>query len=234
MLPPTNLALYQGLLYQLDRFGAPTFEVPEFNYWWNFATRKFVNKTLEVFDLTQKVSDALRVLTTPGEEILNAVDTDTDVRKIDLPEEYFRLLNCILTIRFKEARECFSKGDKTQHKGTRMTSDLESFALNNTYHKPQWDRPYYKVVGSELLLMIDTADFADNGIVIEKINFDYIKGPNVVKLYPTFDANDEAPEEKCEFPEEITDEITKICLKLIVERQGDVQRLQSNTSLDMN
>lgn len=233
MEAPTNLALYQGLLYQLDRFGAPTFEVPEFNYWWNFATRKFVNKTLEVFDLTQKVSDALRILTTPGEEILNPDDT-TDVRQVDLPDDYYRLLNCMFTLRFKEDRECFAKGAKTQYPGTRMTADLEGFALKNTYHKPQYDRPYYQAIGNELMLTIDTPDFLDTGVVIEKINFDYIKGPNVVKLYPTFDANDEAPEEKCDFPEEITDEITKICLKLIIERQGDAQRLQTNTSLDIN
>lgn len=231
MLPPSNLALYQGLHYQLDRFGAPTFEVAEFNYWWNFGTRKFVNKTLEVFDLTQKVSDALRILTTPGEEVLNVDDT-TDVRQVALPEDYYRLLNCIFTIRFKEARECFAIGDKTQYPGLRMTADLEGFALKNTYHKPQYDRPYYQAIGSDLKLSVDTPDFPDTGVVIEKINFDYIKGPNVVKLESDFTTTED--ENKCEFPEEITDEITKICLKLILERQGDAQRLQTNTSLDIN
>lgn len=233
MKAPTNLKLYQGLLYQLDRFGAPTFEVPEFNYWWNFATRKFINKTLDVFDLTQKVSDALRVLIEPGEEVLNP-DDSTDVRKFTLKENYYRLLNCVFKIRFKEARDCFKKADTVLYAAKRMTADLASFALKNTYHKPQYNRPYYQVVGSDLVLTIDTGDFPDTGVVIEKVNYNYIKAPNVIKLFPSFNPNDESAEEKCNFPEEITDEITKLCLKLILERQGDVSRLQTNTSLDIN
>jgi len=230
---PTNLALYQGLLYQLDRFGAPTFEVAEFNYWWNFSTRKFLNKTLEVFDLTQKVSDALRVLVEPGEEILNE-DDETDVRTQVLPDDYYRLLNCIVTIKFKESRECFVKDDTAAYPAQRLNADLEGFILKNTYHKPQWDRPYYQTVGDQLVLTIDTPDFQETGVYIEKINFDYIKAPNVVKLYASFDPDDEEDSEKCEFPEEITDDITKVCLKLLLERQGDAQRLQTNTSLDIN
>ena len=233
MAVPTNLDLYQGLLYQLDRYGAPTFEVPEFNYWWNFGTRKFISKTLEVFDLTQKVTDALRALVRNGYVLINETD-ETSFKKCDLPENYNRLLNCFVTIRFKEDRECYSEGDTLKVKASRLTADLAAYILDNTYHKPRYDRPYYHVIGNELHLFIDTENTVDEGVVIESVDFQYIGQPNRVKLRTDFDTSQEADEDKCEFDETVTDEITKVTLKLILERQGDAQRLQTNTSLDVN
>lgn len=229
----TELTLYQDLLRRLDRTGAPSFEVAEFNYWYNLATRKYVNKQLEVYDLSQKISDSLRILIQDPNftDTLNVDDT-TDQRDTDLPEDYYRLLGVIVTFRYKNDTDCNKKGDTFTVTAKRMTSDLRGFARENEYHRPSISpdtRVYYQVKASKLFIEFDTPEKPETDVVIASVEMEYARQPTVINLKADFSDPVDS-----EFPPEINDLITRGCMRLLQDNVGDTNKLQSNIATDNN
>ena len=227
------LKLYQDLLYQLDRYGSPSFEVDDFNYWWNYSIRKYVNRALEVYDLTQKVSDGLApLISLPQTVSLNATDL-TSVKEFALPVDYYRILGCFVIFRITTNYQQYRKPDKHKKKAFRMTADLRGYAEDNTYHMPRFDKPYYQRRGDSIYIEYETMTYPVSFAVIESVVYEYIKAPVVLTLNSNFTWVG-SPAGLSQFPVEIDDEIMGICVKTILENIGDVQRLQSNIALSRN
>lgn len=236
------LDLYQGMLYQLDRYGAPSYEVADFNYWWSFATRKYIEKTLEVFDLTQKVTDGLRALVSNETLEYNVDDDDSEtpetfVKFKVLPADYQRLLGVMVNFRVVTAFGCYKVNDIIKKPAHRYNADMAGFIEENTYHRPTIDRPYHQVKGDNLHIFYDTVAYPNSSVTIDTVDIEYIGQPISMVLPATFTAPDPMPTPNTwisQFSQDVNDSITKICVRLILENIENAQRLQTNMALDRN
>ena len=65
------------------------------------------------------------------------------VYEVNLPDDYFHLLNCIVEYDVTKNYKCYKTGSKWQQGAFRLTSDASSQIINNFYMRPSYKRPYY-------------------------------------------------------------------------------------------
>ena len=217
----------------------------DYNYFINKAVQQYMNTVYNRFDINQQSNDDLRVLTTT--KAYNVVNDN----RVELPEDYVHLLNCIVTIAPTSIGGCRnSQAFETAAK--RITSDRYAGILNNYYLKPTPKRPYYMlkssnsrvespafvvdlINGDRVANKSNTFDSileikCGNGTV-SKISIDYVRAPQKIELTDDqiYDINDNTPE--LEFPDYVCYEIVNIFTKLLMENAGD-PRLQTNLAVN--
>ena len=168
----------------------------DYNYFINKAVQQYMNTVYNRFDINQQSNDDLRVLTTT--KAYNVVNDN----RVELPEDYVHLLNCIVTIAPTSIGGCRnSQAFETAAK--RITSDRYAGILNNYYLKPTPKRPYYMlkssnsrvespafvvdlINGDRVANKSNTFDSileikCGNGTV-SKISIDYVRAPQKIEL----------------------------------------------------
>ena len=136
--------VYQALLIELNKEQAPSMLLADFNYFCNKAIQQYLNKQYNMYDVNQQTSDNLRVLSTTA-KLTPEFDSDfygEKIAVIELPLDYFHLLNCICSYKYTKPNKC-NQGGSVQYSAKRLTSDMWSQVQRNYYNRPTYKRPYY-------------------------------------------------------------------------------------------
>lgn len=151
----TAKQIYKAILTELNKLQAPSITLEDFNYFVNKGISQYVNRKYNVYDTTQQTSDDLRVLKsssilTPEKAAVYSADSDSIINQlygntyeVNLPDDYFHILNCICVYQSKSAHSCIKEGAVVQYGANRLTSDMWGEVMNNYYMKPSYKRPYY-------------------------------------------------------------------------------------------
>lgn len=161
----TARQVYEGVLVELNKVGAPTVLMEDFNYLFNKAIYQYINKRYNIYDVDQQTSDDLRVLkattilspkkaygtTYPagkGNADLSALNKQISslygaTYEVELPKDYLHILNCLCNFRVAKTFKCYDAESYVQFAATRLTSDMFSQIINNFYLRPSYKRPYY-------------------------------------------------------------------------------------------
>lgn len=135
--------VYQALLIELNKEQAPSMLLADFNYFYNKAAQQYLNKQYNMYDVNQQTSDNLRVLSTTAKLTPTYDDFYGEkIAVIELPLDYFHLLNCICSYRRTGPNKCNQTGS-VQYSAKRLTSDMWSQVHRNYYNRPTYKRPYY-------------------------------------------------------------------------------------------
>ena len=135
--------VYQALLIELNKEQAPSMLLADFNYFYNKAAQQYLNKQYNMYDVNQQTSDNLRVLSTTAKLTPTYDDFYGEkIAVIELPLDYFHLLNCICSYRRTGPNKCNQSGS-VQYSAKRLTSDMWSQVHRNYYNRPTYKRPYY-------------------------------------------------------------------------------------------
>lgn len=135
--------VYQALLIELNKEQAPSMLLADFNYFCNKAIQQCINKQYNVYDVNQQTSDNLRVLSTTAKLTPTYDDFYGErIAVIELPLDYFHLLNCICSYKRTGPNKCNQSGS-VQYSAKRLTSDMWSQVQRNYYNRPTYKRPYY-------------------------------------------------------------------------------------------
>lgn len=135
--------VYQALLIELNKEQAPSMLLADFNYFCNKAIQQCINKQYNVYDVNQQTSDNLRVLSTTAKLTPTYDDFYGErIAVIELPLDYFHLLNCICSYKRTGPNKCNQSGS-VQYSAKRLTSDMWSQVNQNYYNRPTYKRPYY-------------------------------------------------------------------------------------------
>lgn len=160
----TARQVYEAMLIEMNKVEAPSMLLEDFNYIINKAIYQFINKTYNMYDANQQMSDNIRVLkstvvltpntdndypniqvTDPktGETIEMADPILGDTVEFTLPNNYLHILNCVCNFKVAKNFKCYNAGTNVQFGAYRLTSDLWSQIINNFYMRPSYRRPYY-------------------------------------------------------------------------------------------
>ena len=135
--------VYQALLIELNKEQAPSMLLADFNYFYNKAAQQYLNKQYNMYDVNQQTSDNLRVLSTTAKLTPTYDDFYGEkIAVIELPLDYFHLLNCICSYKRTGPNKCNQSGS-VQYSAKRLTSDMWSQVHRNYYNRPTYKRPYY-------------------------------------------------------------------------------------------
>lgn len=220
--------MYRGVLFELDRYESPEFDVEDFNWFIVLATDKWLKNELAQYELTQEVSDKISCLISTAEILFNP-DNSTDVREANLPEDYRHLVRCLVKLRYKSSTPVHSAGDTRQKHSRRITGDGQAATMDNYYLRPLVTDSdldlFHRVVGNKLSIMFDTPEAPNQTVTIQSATIEYFKKAPKIKINESMQVVTDTP-----FPEHASREIVKICADLFLENNGS-QRLQSHMAI---
>lgn len=151
----TARQLYEALLIEMNKVEAPSMLLEDFNYMANKAVYQFLNKTYNMYDANQQMSDNIRVLKATAVLKPDSIkksnpygDFDVDslygnIEEFTLPDDYLHMLNCICNYKVKKPFKCYKADSNVQFAARRLTSDMWSQVINNFYMRPTYRMPYY-------------------------------------------------------------------------------------------
>lgn len=236
----TALELYKYALIEVNKLEAPSLLLEDYNYFINKAVQQYVNKVYNRYDLNQQSTDDLNVLIKRSVEISLTPLTNLLGESVycgDLPEDYLHLLNCIVKIQSQAKLNCNNSESSLYFPARRLTSDLYSNLLINTYLRPTHKRPYYcinhdKPLNGESLNKIQIkCGKEDTQFTATEIYIDYITSPETIELtYNDIDSTTDVSKE-LQFPDYVCYEIINEFVKLLMENASD-PRLQTNIPIN--
>lgn len=153
----TAKQVFEGLLTELSKVGAPSLLLSEYNYYVNKAVNQYINKRYNIYDVNQQTTDDLRVLkatttlvpvkvtTYEGDDSIGAANIFGGTYEIYLPNDYLHMLNCTCIYEMTKNHKCWDKGNKIPFSAKRLTSDAWSTIMNDYYNRPIPERPYYYI-----------------------------------------------------------------------------------------
>lgn len=213
---------YVDILTELVKEEAPTLYLEDFLYYYNKAINEFMKRRYELFEATQQVHDDLRFWKKP----FNTNKMELGLDDID-SQSYRHMLGCLIDVTLtRPDTRCDHRVNTTkQYKATRMTSDIKTGIANNAYLEPRFYRPYFDIVNNRIEIKV--GDIDTNSVKIGNILIEYLSDPEPVDLTEAQVEAEADSSQILEFSTSVGEEITKICLSLILER-GSSQRLQAN------
>lgn len=221
----TALVLYNSILREIDKYSSASFEVADFVYFYNKATQQYVNQRYGLFEMKQQLTDDLRILVVPSENVVFNATTATNIRTTlltGLSQNYLHLLNCIVNFEYKTKLDCNGIALTQSEACKRLDADKYAFIINNTYLKPDVKRPYSKIAGTSLSIVYDTPNKPNTEVVIKSVDVEYLREPLQITLNADYTGGNTS-----EFPDYVDLEIVNICTKLFLENI-EQQRLQTN------
>ena len=244
----TARELWEALLIELTKVNAPSILLSEYNYYINKAINQYVNKGYNLIDINQQSVDSLRSLKAFAELSpqfkQNMSDIYGGVYEINLPKDYFHLLNCICIYELQDNHKCLKKGDQVSFPAKRLTAEAWSVIMNDYYSRPLPERPYYYINNS--LQQQDSTiveqprtilQTKSNKVVetiqceircgnnakyeLKKVFIDYIKMPQKVELTkPQIDLVTDTSQ-VLEFPDYVCNEIINELVQLVMAKNAD-------------
>lgn len=155
----TARQVWEACLVETAKEGAPPLLLEDFNYFINRSVQQYINKRYNIYDVNQQTTDDLRVLKStailkPKLENKVEIEGDDDTFEfnafgsnyyVNLPLDYFHMLNCVCVYKVNGRYKCYNNGDTVQFAARRLTADAWSQVLNNYYTRPLPQRPYYYI-----------------------------------------------------------------------------------------
>lgn len=147
----TALQAYDAVLVESNKVNAPNMLLEDFNYIINKAINNYINKRYNIYDVSQQLTDDLRVLKASAildvqkETLYDGLDFMDATYETVLPNDYLHILNCICVYRVNKTYKCYDAGRYWRTPATRLTADLYSQVLDNFWLKPTYKRPYYYI-----------------------------------------------------------------------------------------
>lgn len=160
----TAKQVFEAMLIETSKVHASTLMLDDFNYFFNKAINQYINKRYSIYDMQQQTTDDIRVLkstATLTPQITNAYDNMSDATsalsvynqsianlfgvtyEVNLPSDYFHMLNCICIFKVKKKYNCWDAGTYVQFGATKLDSDKWGQIINDFYNRPSFKRPYY-------------------------------------------------------------------------------------------
>lgn len=240
----TALELYDAGLIELNKVHAPSLLLDDYNYFINKAIQQYANLAYARLEINQQSTDDIRALKKSfTEKLLNKVTNSGfyDHYRVELPENYFHLANCIIKYEAVDENICTGTKDILSFPARRLSVDLLPNIVNNAYLKPKYNRPYYAILDNGNGITTDFSGDTNNyldiyiGDGLAKYNptvyIEYIKTPAKVTL--TFEDLNKDPEDSqvLEFPDYVCYEIVNIFVRLVMENASN-PRLQTNMPIN--
>lgn len=222
----TAVELYEAFLIELDHHGSPNAQVIEFLHFWNRATYAFIENELKDYELTNTVSDRLRMISHSNSFDLNQGGCSAPVKELNIPSDYFRLFGVKGT--FEYARDhgfVFKKGEKFVRAITKLTADIEGFILENEFYKPSLKRPYYQILNNKIEFLYEDELKPSTEVFIRKVSLRYVKHPVPLSLSDDFQSYNSSP-----FPVDVNHLILGLAVLLFMGTSED-QRIQLKSKL---
>lgn len=174
--------IYVKVLRELDKYESPSFNVKDFEYFFNDAVNIYVSNHLLNADVLQKDSDDIDYFITWDEKL---TQDPTNKSKFALPVTYRHVWGVKAEFEFLsdfgkyKGRTTTTDGDKIILYPKRRRTTREGYQEKNAYHKPSLDYPYYKVEGGSI--------YIDAGLLLEPSDMwlDYVKIPAEYTVSPT-------------------------------------------------
>lgn len=230
MYNKTARQVYIDILTELNKEEAPTLYLEDYLYYYNKAISEYMKSRYELFEVNQQLSDDLRC----WKKDFTSDSLTIPIDSIGVEDEfsYRHLVSCVVGIELTRPVPTCSQAVNTtkSYKVTRMSSDIKAGILNNDYLKATFYRPYFEIINNNIV--VDLGDINTKSIKISNIHIEYLKQPVYVDL--TEDQVETEVEDNSqilEFTQDVGDEITKVALKLIMER-GMNPRMQSNVAVN--
>lgn len=150
----TSRQLFEYALIETNKVGAQSLLLEDYVYLINKSFYQYLDKRYNIYDINQQTSDDLRVLKATA--ILRPVlasskygdETGIDslygaVYEVELPNDYFHILNCVCQYNVAKNFKCYNKGNKVQFPAQRLTGDMWPTVIINAYNKPSYKKPYF-------------------------------------------------------------------------------------------
>lgn len=259
----TARGLYEALLIELNKVEAPSLLLEDYNYFLNKAIHEYINRRYVLYDTSQQTTDDLQVLT-DSVKFKGDIPADTTVtppidaveyeeiidNEIQLPENYFHLLNCVVEFEVEQPFKIYPKGSIITQGARRLTAEKIPVIQNNAFLKPEYRRPYYYIKNS-FIPADPTADPAEDekdiiapkleiragnyssALRIKQVTVDYLKTPAVIILTEAQRDNLTDISQVLEFPDYVANEIIKNLVVLVLENAGD-ERIQTHPQINMS
>lgn len=231
----TAKQVYESVLIEINKLGAPSLLLEDYNYFVKKAVQQYINKVYNHYDINQQSTDDLKVLTRHISIELqpNTVSNFSKRYVGNLPDNYLHLLNCVVEYESQGTKPCTTKGTSIYYGARRATADMLGQIINNAYMKPTIKRPYYYINNfsnssnsSIEILCGDKVDYYEPN----NVHIDYIKKPeNITLSYTEIEGISKSAE--LEFPEYVCYEIINDTVKLVLENASD-PRLQTNLPIN--
>lgn len=170
----TSRELYEAVLTELNKQNAPNLLLEDFNYFANKAVYQYINKRYNIYDINQQTTDDIKVLKstatltpvyTPYKFEIQGFDTTefmSAVYTVELPNDYFHLLNCICIYKVNSTNKCYDEGTLWRAAATRLTADSWSSVMDNYWNRPTYKRPYYYIHNKNIESSEETAKVPTN------------------------------------------------------------------------
>lgn len=131
----TSRQLFEYALIETNKVGAQSLLLEDYVYLINKSFYQYLDKRYNIYNINQQTSDDLRVLKATA--ILRPVlasskygdETGIDslygaVYEVELPNDYFHILNCVCQYNVAKNFKCYNKGNKVQFPAQRLTGDM--------------------------------------------------------------------------------------------------------------
>lgn len=238
---------------ELNKQESPPLLLEDYNYFINKTIFEYIKDVSSYTDMTQELSDSLRVLS--GTAYLDQFTKKTgfgiqsEVYITELPKDYLRIYNCIAEIKVLKPTSCYSFGELLYIPVKRVTADKFASVIKNHYLKPSYKNPYYyihsdtaytldslkdktKEAGSQIgnpsdvSFEIRCGDKAGD-FQLMKVAVDYLKCPRFIKLTQAQIDSEEDTSQVMEFPDSVCFDIIKKLTLTLLENAGD-PRINTN------
>lgn len=216
----TSLAIYQSVLYELDKTEAPSFLLDDFNYFFKKATSQYCKEHYKAFDAKQQLTDDIGVISTSRKYLLNEISNSTSA----LPINYFHLLNCIIEFQVLTPFSCYEKGDIIETGCKRLTADMYPAILDDYYRKPKFKNPFYYIRDNKIEIRFGK----NEKIKLYSISIDYLKTFKIVELtqlqLQKFKETKVDTSEELEFSDAVCEEIANRVAFLFMNKTEDTRQ----------
>lgn len=223
----TALEIYEAFLIELDKHSSPDAEVVDFLHAWRSGVYSFIESELLEFELTNKVTDRLRMISKPLAIDLNtSSDCSKPVKEADLPGDYYRLFGVKAIFEYSKDDDFKKrKGKLMLQPVKKLTADIENFSIGNKYYRPSENNPFYQIFGNRIEFVYETMDKPADHVFIKQATLRYVKQPEPLELSDDFSSFNSS-----EFPVDVNMLILKAAVVSYMSSTGD-QRIQLKSQL---
>lgn len=148
----TALDAHRDVLKELDKFESPTFEIKDFNYFFNKAVSEYVNDNYKQFDIVQKDIDDIRTALS-----LNTPLEMSNLGLVTLPADYRHILGARIRVKFSKNLGRYKTNEIIDFFPERMKSGQKGFRQRNAFGRPNFKRYYYELGPTTFQLLYDPA-----------------------------------------------------------------------------
>ena len=148
----TSKEFFGNLLTELSKQGTSKLLLEDFNYFINKSINQVYNKVFNSFEVTQPITDELRVLKATVRLTPTLLPDQNGINKnvfyVNLPDDYVHLLSCSAEFKVLRNFKQYNVGITKSFGVKRLPSDTLPEIMNDYFLRPMYKRPYYNVINN--------------------------------------------------------------------------------------